>query len=710
MKNHWSFKALCLILAVLSGAVLVLGGLGIGLSRQVGLAERAQDMDRWQEFYQEAHWLAESLAGHYAMEHSDLSEADFREFVGGFPALPKDAEFDYEIFWNGEDRVLESTLKEKDYDYMTNHYYSVPELRIHELKDPNFQPGFGEYKAMLEPEELQMPELADFPEPADGTQYFRYEFRDGRTYRLDVLEGRTYNVTIAMSDAQLTALIGEMDLGTLPEAFRMLSLNLWIIVTAAAAAVWILSMILLCLMAGKAPGTDEIRAAGLNRLPLDLWTAVLGTGWLCCLLLPLDVLDTVIYVDGASANWFLVGLCAAGTALTGLPALLGMAISAQVREKIWLDNLLLTRIVKAVFRFCTTWGRRVCRWIGGKARRLWNVVREPIRKLPMTWQWLMAFGLVWLIAMLALLIGGGAGMILLLILAPLGGLTVFYFAGAYGKLHEAARKMAEGNLDTKINTEDPWFGGCFGEFAADLNTLGDTCVEAAKRQMKSERMKTELITNVSHDIKTPLTSIINYVDLLRSAETEDQKAEYLEVLDRQSHSLKKLIEDLMEMSRASSGNVSAELVPTDVGEAVSQALGEFADRLEEKQLQLVQSGPREPVMALADGKLLWRVLSNLLGNVVKYALPGTRVYADLTRQDGRTRITVKNISARPLNISADELLERFVRGDASRNTEGNGLGLNIARSLMEVQHGTLEVSVDGDLFKVTLELPNAENQ
>lgn len=181
MKNHWSFKALCLILAVLSGAVLVLGGLGIGLSREVGLAELARDMDRRQEFYQQAHWLAESLAGHYAMEHSGLSEADFREFVGDVPALPKDAEFDYEIQDSG-DRVLESTLQEKDYDYVTNLYYSVPELRIHALKNPHFQPSFGEYGAMLEQEELQMPELADFPEPADGTQYFRYEYRDRDTY------------------------------------------------------------------------------------------------------------------------------------------------------------------------------------------------------------------------------------------------------------------------------------------------------------------------------------------------------------------------------------------------------------------------------------------------------------------------------------------------------------------------------------------------
>ena len=223
-------------------------------------------------------------------------------------------------------------------------------------------------------------------------------------------------------------------------------------------------------------------------------------------------------------------------------------------------------------------------------------------------------------------------------------------------------------------------------------------------KMKSERMKSELITNVSHDIKTPLTSIINYVDLLQKTDDEAERADYLEVLDRQSQRLKKLIEDLMEMSRANSGNVAVEITPTDITEAVNQALGEFADTLESCGLTVLCKAPAEPCLALCDGKHLWRVLSNCLSNVVKYAMPGTRVYVDVLTRGGKAEISIKNISARMLNVSAEELMERFVRGYASRDTEGNGLGLNIAKSLMELQSGRLELVVDGDLFKVVLTL------
>jgi signal transduction histidine kinase len=218
-------------------------------------------------------------------------------------------------------------------------------------------------------------------------------------------------------------------------------------------------------------------------------------------------------------------------------------------------------------------------------------------------------------------------------------------------------------------------------------------------------MKTELITNVSHDIKTPLTSLINYVDLLQKPHTEQEETAYLEVLSRQSLRLKKLIDDLMEMSKASTGNLTVDITDIDVTEAVNQALGEFSGKFAKARLIPVFSSPEEQIMMKADGRLVWRVLSNLLGNAVKYAMPGTRIYIDTARTGGQVLISIKNISAEPLNVSSEELMERFVRGDASRNTEGSGLGLNIAKSLMEVQKGQLSLLVDGDLFKVTLLFP-----
>jgi signal transduction histidine kinase len=326
--------------------------------------------------------------------------------------------------------------------------------------------------------------------------------------------------------------------------------------------------------------------------------------------------------------------------------------------------------------------------------------------LPLSWQWFLATVGLWLVSIVGIFLAYESWSAWPIILcALLTFVVVLYGAYCFGQLRDAARKMSGGNLTEKI--ENKFLLGCFGDFAGHLNTLGDVCVESARQQMKSERMKTELITNVSHDIKTPLTSIINYVDLLRRTDDEAERAEYLAILDNQSQRLKKLIEDLMEMSRASSGNVAVEITPTDVGEALHQALGEFADRLEQRGLTVMTKIPAEPVMAQCDGRHLWRVLSNCLSNVVKYAMPGTRVYVDLERKAGMAEISLKNISAQTLNISSDELMERFVRGDASRNTEGNGLGLNIAKSLMEVQGGKLDLVVDGDLFKVILTL-NAE--
>ena len=220
-------------------------------------------------------------------------------------------------------------------------------------------------------------------------------------------------------------------------------------------------------------------------------------------------------------------------------------------------------------------------------------------------------------------------------------------------------------------------------------------------------MKTELITNVSHDIKTPLTSIINYVDLLEKPHTEEEQKAYVEVLSRQSQRLKKLIDDLMEMSKASTGNIQVDIGEIDAVEAVTQALGEFADKLTAAGLTPVFHQSEENIMLLADGRLLWRAMSNVLSNAVKYALPGTRLYVDVSATQDKAIISFKNISGAQLNISAEELMERFVRGDCSRNTEGSGLGLNIAKSLMELQKGQLQLLVDGDLFKVTLVFPRA---
>lgn len=281
---------------------------------------------------------------------------------------------------------------------------------------------------------------------------------------------------------------------------------------------------------------------------------------------------------------------------------------------------------------------------------------------------------------------------------------LFWILRQVVRLQEGIKRLAEGDLTYKMDTKH--LHGPFRMYAHDLNRISAGMTVEVERRMKSEHLKTELLTNVSHDIKTPLTSIINYVDLLKNQDiaSEDAKS-YVEVLDRQSHRLKKLLEDLIEASKAATGNITAELAPTDAAELLRQAEGEYNERLREQKLIPVLRIDAETCSILADGRLLWRVFDNLLGNIVKYAMPGTRVYLELSHRNDRCVITIRNISKDELGIEAEELMERFVRGDAARATEGSGLGLSIARSLTECMKGGFDLVLDGDLFKVILDFP-----
>ena len=283
-------------------------------------------------------------------------------------------------------------------------------------------------------------------------------------------------------------------------------------------------------------------------------------------------------------------------------------------------------------------------------------------------------------------------------------LGLFFVLRQISSLQAGAQKLAEGELTHKVDTRR--LHGPFRIYAEHLNNISSGMMVEIERRMKSEHLKTELLTNVSHDIKTPLTSIINYVDLMKKLDVQPEEAkEYADVLERQSYKLKKLLEDLIEASKAATGNITVELAPTDAAELLRQAEGEYNERLKEKNLTPVLHIDTENCSILADGRLLWRVFDNLLGNIVKYAMPGTRVYLELSQQAGRCLITIRNISKDELGIEAEELMERFVRGDSSRATEGSGLGLSISRSLTECMKGGFNLILDGDLFKVVLDFP-----
>lgn len=281
---------------------------------------------------------------------------------------------------------------------------------------------------------------------------------------------------------------------------------------------------------------------------------------------------------------------------------------------------------------------------------------------------------------------------------------LFYLIVSMKKIELAGKKIASGDTEYRINTK-----GMIGDFkvmAEQLNTIGEGLENAVNERMKSERFKTELITNVSHDIKTPLTSIINYTGLLKKENLDEEPIKgYIEVLDRQSARLKRLIIDLIDASKASSGSLQVDLTEFDIGVMLGQTIGEYQDKLEKAGLSVVTKFPEENFYIKADGRHLWRVIDNILHNIFKYAKRDTRVYIDLEKTEEGVVAVFKNISAAELNISGEELMERFVRGERARNTEGSGLGLSIAKSLMELMGGRLKVVVDGDLFKILLIFP-----
>lgn len=282
-------------------------------------------------------------------------------------------------------------------------------------------------------------------------------------------------------------------------------------------------------------------------------------------------------------------------------------------------------------------------------------------------------------------------------------LLLMHFYSNVFKIKNAAKDIHDGSSDVKIDTSD--MHGITRETAEYMNDIFTGLDKAVAEKLKSEQLKTELITNVSHDLKTPLTSIINYVDLMKKEDTDNPKLkEYLEVIDKQSMRLKKLTEDVIEASKAATGNIKAELNEINISEMMSQALGEYENKFNDRQLSVIFDSSENQYFALADGRLLWRVIDNLFSNVCKYALEGTRLYIDIDETGNYVIITVKNISKYQLNISSEELMQRFVRGDSSRSTSGNGLGLSIAESLMALQNGKLKLDINGDLFTANIYL------
>ena len=426
--------------------------------------------------------------------------------------------------------------------------------------------------------------------------------------------------------------------------------------------------------AGHWQGYEGLHLTWFDKIPLDLMAAVfmLPIGFFADYYNYASAIAVVLWGVAVLNCVFLflitfVTRCKAGTVLKN--------------NVVWYAIRLLWRIVKSI----------------------WGWLHHLVRSIPLIWRTALVIAAICLF----ILITGSYNSMLslpMVLLYLLLMMFALYVAIGFATLQRGSKALAEGDYSKPVDTR--FLRGDLKRCGENLNKVQQGVQRAVDERLRSERMKTELITNVSHDIKTPLTSIVNYVDLLKKEDIDNPKAqEYLEVLDRQSKRLKKLTEDLVEASKASSGVIPVDCQPTNVNVLLSQLEGEYEERLQKAELTMIVHPAAGDPVVLADGKLLSRVMDNLMNNIGKYAMPGTRVYAAAAADEKESTISIKNVSRNELNVSADELMERFVRGDSSRHTEGSGLGLSIAKSLVELQGGRFELSIDGDLFRADISLP-----
>ncbi len=430
--------------------------------------------------------------------------------------------------------------------------------------------------------------------------------------------------------------------------------------------------------AGHWEGHEGIHLTWLDRIPLDVYL---------CAALFLYALYTDSYdAEMSFLAWFF---------LFAMAALLVPSLAARYKSGTLWSNTILYRLWALARRYTG-------RFLGG----LWAVVKS----IPLLWSVLAILLALSGVDLFFLAMRTPLYMVLLWLLVRAAEiLLILWCMLDVRRLLQSGEQMASGDFSHTVEVSCPL--PALQAHAEHLNSIQSGLSTAVEERMRSERMKTELITNVSHDIKTPLTSIVNYVDLLKKTDITDPTAlEYIAVLERQAQRLRKLTEDLVEASKAATGSINVHLAPTDLHVLLSQVCGEYAQRLEEKELHMVFTPAETAPLITADAQLLWRVLDNLMGNVCKYAMGATRVYLTVEQVEDRAAVTLKNISLYPLTVSGEELRERFVRGDSARSTEGSGLGLSIAAGLTELQGGTFAITVDGYLFKVQLTFPIAKGE
>lgn len=674
MKHKIALKFIAVFLTALSLLVAAFGCAGILLLESNGLYNSALE-DRRAEWYDKAgHYVAWEYASRYAAKHLGACSETLVDWLYDETYYGMESDRWQVVLYQDGKRI--SQTYQPLTDAISREYTFSVEYPVASRKFPLQQ---------TDPTETTEPTEPVTP-PLYTSRFTVWENGEMVDYYLSYYESPTYTIQVEMDPMIIQGTPNATLVNMYPHRYTFICILICGLLLFAAGLVYLF-------WSAGVTQDGSIHPGGLNRIPLDLYAAILCGGLYLLYGMMLDLGDWTNRDGFTPAILTLMGLGGLIAALLLIGFLVALAAQVKAENHFWWKQSILGfclhRLHKGL-RFCY---RGLC---------------AIYQLLPVIWQWLLSAivisASVVLFLLLTVRIPTQPLFVVLFILSLLSGFSLVCYCGyAIGTLLLGAQKMVEGNFHYKISTK--YLLGSYREFANTLNSLSNTALQAAKQHLKSERMKTELITNVSHDIRTPLTSIINFVDLLQKPHTPQEQAQYLDILSRQSNRMKKLIDDLMELSKASTGNLPVNISCLDAAETVNQALGEFSDRLDAVPLEPVFHQPKETVPLYADGKLTWRVLSNLLSNAVKYAMPGTRLFIDLIETDNQVILSLKNVSRAPLRSSPEELMERFVQDDISRNTEGSGLGLNIAQSLMELQNGHLHLAIDGDLFKVTLSFP-----
>ena len=634
-------KAAAFVLTLVFGVLTVLGGVGVGI------------LISYDVFLDGGDFLRQTMYEGNCVRSIDTADSFLRGTLANAGVLVSDGTYDYSTVENGDVTEEERAQVISDLPRVFAEEFSRDAADCHLTVTVR---GNGEVVGTFENFEL-----TDGDKPLYATQ-------ETFTYALNT--GNTAMVTIA---ADLLRTEEAPSYSYLLDMWLVEHTALTVILTVLFAALALFCFCFSMASAGHWAGHEGIHLTWLGKIPADVWLIVL----LCTFF---------IGWEAFYYGWGRVFFCAA---LVPLVLLFLCAFAAQCKAGTVLRSALIARIARFLWRIVRSL------FLG-----LWRIARN----LPLLWKTALVMAGVFFLEMLFVLAGYGSVDGIFVIMKAVELLAALYIALNLRALQKGGEKLARGDFSSPIDTK--YLIGDFKRYGQELNDVQSGLEQAVQEQMKAEHLKTELITNVSHDIKTPLTSIVNYVDLLKKEDMPSPAArEYIAVLDRQSHRLKKLTEDLVEASKASSGALNVELQPTDVNVLLSQIEGEYQERLAACHLTLVTQPPAPGTLIQADSRLLSRVMDNLVSNVCKYALENTRVYVTAAVRDGQAVISFKNVSRDELNISPDELMERFVRGDASRHSEGSGLGLSIARSLVQLQGGTFALSIDADLFRADIVFP-----